>query len=693
MKTVLLLALAATLSVSAQSVETIPFRVNLSSLNESPAIGGTPSTGTATVLAHLVRDASGQIISGSVDFKVNYSLTAPAVNITAMHIHRGAAGVNGGVVIDSGLAGPIADASSGVIRTQGQAPPSNATALTALRDLVANPSGFYLNLHTTRNAAGEMRGQLMPAEMLVTMAFMNAGNEVPPIAGLNATAVCSVIAIASRNAQGAPLSGEVIFDANYSGFAEGTNMTGFHIHNAPAGLNAGVVINTGLSGTVPAVAAGRNLHYEVTIDPANPTQAAAFAGIFAEPSFFYVNIHTQANPGGAVRGQLRRTDRMNFQTTLLPANELPAISLDATAPAALTLHTLRNNEGWIVAGVSIFDLNYRFPGAAQISGLHIHDGSATTNGAVILNSGLATANQPNSESGFGNIYRVSTQSTVGALSAMNLISINPNATYYNIHTTTFPAGVMRAQTAPALSVPAVSAIISGVSDPSRAAVAPQGLMTIFGSNLLSAPSSSDAFESAAPLQLNGTSVTVGGRKAAIVALSREAGFVPTDYIVAQVPVDAPTGPQPVVVTTAGGDSSSFTVPVASAAPALYFDAIGGIAFHVDDMTLIRPARPAASGEPIALLATGLGRTIPSLPTGAILPGDALSFVLPNPTVTMGGKQASVTGAGLVPGYVGFYLIVATVPDGLSGVVPVSVAQLVPGASSPSTSNAVTIQLR
>ncbi|MBI5281081.1 MAG: CHRD domain-containing protein, partial [Candidatus Solibacter usitatus] len=525
------------------------------------------------------------------------------------------------------------------------------------------------------------------------MAFMNAGNEVPPIAGLNASAVCSVIAIASRNAQGVPLSGEVIFDANYSGFPDGANFSGFHIHNAPAGINAGVVISSGLSGTVPAVAAGGNLHYEVSIDPANPTQATALAGLFAEPSFYYVNIHTQTNPGGAIRGQLHRTDRMNFQTTLLPSNELPAVNLDATAPAALTLHSLRNNEGWIVAGVSIFDVNFRFPGAAQISGLHIHDGSASANGPVILNSGLAAASQPNSDTGFGNVFRVATQSSAGALSAMNLIAINPNATYYNIHTTTFPAGVMRAQTAPPLPAPAISAVISGVSDPSRAAVAPQGLMTIFGSNLLSAPSSSDAFESAAPLQLNGASVTVGGRKAAIVALSREAGFVPTDYIVAQVPVDAANGAQAVIVTTAGGDSASFFVPVASAAPALYFDTTGGIAFHMDDMTLVRPDRPARAGETIALLATGLGRTVPSLPTGAILAGDALSLVLPSPTVTMGGRQAAVTGAGLVPGYVGFYLVVATVPDALSGVVPVSIAQLAPGSSTAATSNAVTIQVR
>jgi uncharacterized protein (TIGR03437 family) len=37
---------------------------------------------------------------------------------------------------------------------------SNATALTALQDMVANPAGFYINLHTNANPAGVIRGQL-----------------------------------------------------------------------------------------------------------------------------------------------------------------------------------------------------------------------------------------------------------------------------------------------------------------------------------------------------------------------------------------------------------------------------------------------------------------------------------------------------------------------------------------------------
>ena len=101
MKKTLLLAMAFAISLAAQSIETIPYRVNLSSLNEVPPVAGDPSLGTATVLFHVVKNSAGVVVSGTVDFKVNYRLGVET-NITMMHIHRGAAGANGPVVIDSG---------------------------------------------------------------------------------------------------------------------------------------------------------------------------------------------------------------------------------------------------------------------------------------------------------------------------------------------------------------------------------------------------------------------------------------------------------------------------------------------------------------------------------------------------------------------------------------------------------------
>lgn len=62
--------------------------------------------------------------------------------------------------------------------------------------------------------------------------------------------------------------------------------TGAHIHNAPAGVNGGVVVD------FSSQLSGSGLF---DIDLAN---------VLANPVNFYVNIHNSNFPGGAIRGQL-----------------------------------------------------------------------------------------------------------------------------------------------------------------------------------------------------------------------------------------------------------------------------------------------------------------------------------------------------------------------------------------------------
>ena len=68
------------------------------------------------------------------------------------HIHRGAAGVNGPVVVP--LMTPLPNPTSAQCAT---ADPALAA------EIVANPSGFYVNVHTTPFPGGAIRGQLAPS--------------------------------------------------------------------------------------------------------------------------------------------------------------------------------------------------------------------------------------------------------------------------------------------------------------------------------------------------------------------------------------------------------------------------------------------------------------------------------------------------------------------------------------------------
>ena len=69
-----------------------------------------------------------------------------AGDVVAMHIHVGEAGVNGGVAV--GLA--VDEDLSGCTT-------ADKAVIKAIRQ---NPSGYYLNVHTTAVPSGEIRGQL-----------------------------------------------------------------------------------------------------------------------------------------------------------------------------------------------------------------------------------------------------------------------------------------------------------------------------------------------------------------------------------------------------------------------------------------------------------------------------------------------------------------------------------------------------
>lgn len=65
-----------------------------------------------------------------------------------------------------------------------------------------------------------------------------------------------------------------------------TPLSGAHIHNAPAGVNGGVVVNFNAS-----------LMGSGVMDP-------DLADVVANPSNYYVNLHNADYPAGAIRGQL-----------------------------------------------------------------------------------------------------------------------------------------------------------------------------------------------------------------------------------------------------------------------------------------------------------------------------------------------------------------------------------------------------
>ena len=126
---------------------------------------------------------------------------------------------------------------------------------------------------------------------------LKPSQEVPPVKGLKASASGSVTFDLERSSAGAITSGEVIFYFNYS-FPGAVTINGLHIHQEAKGKNGPVVVNSGVTSIVDADGQG---NVTTVVTGTSPTTLQA---ILDNPRSFYVNLHTTANPSGAVREQM-----------------------------------------------------------------------------------------------------------------------------------------------------------------------------------------------------------------------------------------------------------------------------------------------------------------------------------------------------------------------------------------------------
>ena len=130
------------------------FKLNLKPSQEVPAIKGLKADAVGSVTFDLERSSAGAITSGEVIFYFNYSFPG-AVTINGLHIHQGAKGTNGSIVVNSGVVSIVDADGKGNATTVVTGTPS-----ATLQAILDNPRGYYVNLHTSVNAGGALREQM-----------------------------------------------------------------------------------------------------------------------------------------------------------------------------------------------------------------------------------------------------------------------------------------------------------------------------------------------------------------------------------------------------------------------------------------------------------------------------------------------------------------------------------------------------
>lgn len=222
--------------------------------------------------------------------QVTFDVTVSNIgtNITQAHIHRGAAGVNGPIVIG------FASAADNFVDGRKQVTVSGVDpALSA--EIIGNPANFYVNVHTSQFPGGAVRGQLSAFSGTTFVGDLRAERETPTPGPPGGTGSFVVSFNEARN--------EVTWAIGVAGI--GSNIILSHIHRGAEGVAGPVEINfnpTYVNGQASGVVSG--------VDPALANE------IINNPAGFYVNVHTSEFPAGAVRGQLLVANQDN--TAFLP---------------------------------------------------------------------------------------------------------------------------------------------------------------------------------------------------------------------------------------------------------------------------------------------------------------------------------------------------------------------------------------
>jgi len=340
---------------------------SLSGANEVPA-----NTSTAMGTGSFTVDPNTLAISGTV---ITTGLAG-----TSAHIHEGAPGVAGSIAI------PLTNMQGGVWTV-----PTGAM-LSASQFDSFKAGNLYCNVHSATDPGGEIRGQIT---WVVKFANLQGSQEVPATTstatGLGSLAVNPVTMAAAGGLMSTGITG-----------------TDAHVHEGAAGVDGSIIIGLNDAG-------GGNW----TV-PSNATLSAGQLTSF-DGGGLYMNVHSTANPGGEIRGQLSITAPVIMTVNLAGANEVPANTSTATAWTTVAVDPVTREVRGTIVTTGITG-----------TGAHIHEAAAGTAGPIVV---------PFTDAG-GGVWVIDPGYTLTGYQFMSYVN---GQLYVNVHSTANPAGEIRGQ--------------------------------------------------------------------------------------------------------------------------------------------------------------------------------------------------------------------------------------------------------
>lgn len=379
----------------------VGFSASLEGAQENPPV---TTTATGTGSFYLKSSSSGTVT------ELEYRVTVAGLsgNISAAHFHNAATGTNGGVVRNISFNG---NTSEGSWKSDDASQPLTPALLT---ELLAGR--LYVNVHTAANPGGEIRGQVLVTTGIGFSANLEGAQENPPV-----TTTARGTGTFMLNNAGT----ELTYDVTGAGF--GSRVTNGHFHNAATGANGPVVRNFNYLATASGGLAATAIGVWKSTDTNQPLTPTLLNELLN--GNIYANLHTSANAGGEIRGQLKLNLGISFSTKLTGLQEAPTpVITRATGTGAFVLADGGTELTYQVTYANL---------SSSLSASHFHNAAAGTSGGVVRNADFSGTNT--------SAGSWKSSDATQPLTPTLLTELLGGRLYFNIHSSNFGGGEIRGQ--------------------------------------------------------------------------------------------------------------------------------------------------------------------------------------------------------------------------------------------------------